>query len=380
MEQNKKILFSAPVLKEKEIGKRWYLEFYVQLPGGVRQRIKLSAGINRGKTVDQRRTLADRVLKNWDPHKYYSGGSNAKLPVLAGKDERLIIEIEQFIKSQTSWKFRTIQTYRTILNDFYRWLRNHSRNNISPASFSSDDASSYAKYLIESGHSNVTHNSRKAFLFSVWKYWQVYKPDLNVIRNPWQAVRSLPDTKKPKKIFTISEKKLLKDYISKQHPQLMFFIEYAYYCFLRPPAELRMLKVGDHDLVNNIINVSASSSKTNKKRVHAIPKVFQDRVNQLRGFDVNFYVFGKGGVPGPIPLPKNRMINLHRQVLDELGFGNSYSLYSWRHTAACELYIASKDIKLVQMAMAHTSVATTERYLRGLGVVNDQRLFDRMEL
>ncbi len=380
MERNKKILFSPPVLKEKNIEERWYFAFNALLPAGKKERVKVSCGINRGKTVEERRSLASQVLSTWDPWKYYKGAVPDIVPVPAGKSETLIIAIEQFFKDQITWKLRTKQTYRTILNDFYRWLRLNQCSNLCPVGFTSDHAHRYTRFLQESSYSNVTFNSRKAFLFSIWDHWRIYKPKLQVNRNPWEAIRTLPDTKIPKKIFTPAEKAMLKEFITKQYPDLMFFIEYAYYSFLRPPSEIRGLKVGDHDFNNYVINVTATNSKTNLHRVHPIPTVFQNKLKHLVGIDGNHFVFGRNGGTGPEPLPKNRMIDLHRKVLDRFGFSKQYALYSWRHTAACELYLKTHDIKLVQMAMGHSSVATTERYLRNLGVLNDPRLFDRSEL
>lgn len=377
MKGNKKILFSKPVLREKRIEERWYIYCVATLPGGVKHKIKVYAGINRGTTIEARKRLADTILSGWDPEKYFRWDKPQSIPVV-NKNEKLILLINQFYNDQLDWKIRTRQTYRTILNVFYRWLRNNSLNNIMPANFSTDNAREFMREQVSVYHvSNSTFNARKAFLYSVWDHWRIYCRHFKIIQNPFEAIRSLPESKTPKKIFTVEDRTLIKNYVSKHHPDLMLFIEYAYYTFLRPPAEIRALQVGDHDFDKWTITVSSKKSKTNKRRKHAVPTVFQTSIAHFQQMNSDFFVFGAGGKPGKFPMAKNRMIELHRRVMDHLGFSSDYSLYSWRHTAACEMYLEKQDIRLVQQAMQHSSIATTEKYLRNLGALDDPRLYER---
>ena len=51
--------------------------------------------------------------------------------------------------------------------------------------------------------------------------------------------------------------------------------------------------------------------------------------------------------------------------------GPGHTIYSFRHTAAINLYRNTKDIGLLQRIMDHTEITTTMTYLRGLGELNE---------
>ncbi|MNL18762.1 hypothetical protein D3C87_1399200 [compost metagenome] len=52
------------------------------------------------------------------------------------------------------------------------------------------------------------------------------------------------------------------------------------------------------------------------------------------------------------------------------------TLYSFRHTAAINVYRKTKDLHILQQLLQHSNMIVTLNYLRGLGEVNDERLRD----
>ena len=48
----------------------------------------------------------------------------------------------------------------------------------------------------------------------------------------------------------------------------------------------------------------------------------------------------------------------------------NHTLYSFRHTAAINLYMKTKDLYKVQQAMGHSSMSVTLTYMRSLGLIN----------
>jgi integrase len=49
-----------------------------------------------------------------------------------------------------------------------------------------------------------------------------------------------------------------------------------------------------------------------------------------------------------------------------------HTIYSFRHTAAIDLYRRTRDVSLLQRIMGHVEITTTMTYLRGLGELNEQ--------
>jgi len=124
--------------------------------------------------------------------------------------------------------------------------------------------------------------------------------------------------------------------------------------------------------------VPRSASKT-FRRIHLIPETFQSRVAQLKGLPLNYYVFSPSLEPGLHPVKDYRMQKRFREILNELGYSNEYSMYSWHHTSASDLYNQYHDVYLVKEAMQHEDVGVTEGYLRALGVFKDKRLYKRID-
>jgi integrase len=50
------------------------------------------------------------------------------------------------------------------------------------------------------------------------------------------------------------------------------------------------------------------------------------------------------------------------------------TLYSFRHTAAIDVFRRTKDVYMVQKMMGHSSVVVTLKYLRSLGEFNAEEL------
>ena len=52
------------------------------------------------------------------------------------------------------------------------------------------------------------------------------------------------------------------------------------------------------------------------------------------------------------------------------------TIYSFRHTAAVDVYRRTKDVNLLKSLLGHSSIMVTLKYLRGLGEYNEEVLKD----
>lgn len=362
MHQGQQLSFSKPVLKNKS--DRWYLQWTIIYPGGIHVRQKRSFGINRGKSKREKIKLAQQAIKNFKPENYLT---NIK-PV-----EKSVIEhdtIAQYLKHHKAfWKKKTYGTYKTKLKIFSSWLQDKK---IDPKKLNSRQAFSFIEYLIvKRKSSHTTCNAYRATLWQMFAFWPETKK-----QNPFDGIKNFPDSKIGKKAFSSEQRNLLIDHVRLEDPYLFTFICFMHYCFLRPD-EIRNLKISNIDWTQQTIQLPYTNSKTNRNRIHAIPPVFFGHLKYLRQYDPANYVFGQQLTPSKKPVGESFWSRRMIRILKGYKFNTNFSLYSWRHTAAVELYKKHKDIRLVQLAMQHTTVNTTERYLRSLGVLEDVRLFDR---
>ena len=73
----------------------------------------------------------------------------------------------------------------------------------------------------------------------------------------------------------------------------------------------------------------------------------------------------------------------YRQVLNSLNFDDHFTLYSWKHTGNVTAYKNGIDIYAIMKQNGHTSIDTTMKYLKTLGLIIDidfTNKFDKISL
>ncbi len=154
------------------------------------------------------------------------------------------------------------------------------------------------------------------------------------------------------------------------------------YCLLIRPIELMRLQRKHLDFKNKIVRIPGIASKTDFARHPKIAQVFFDFliVNNYESLPPHFYLFGDMLKPAAkITLHEDRrkrmMENMHLKVcrmLRKIGifFEVKQRMYSWKSTGAIDLFRAGVKMKFIQMQSGHTSIATTEIYLKSLGAMD----------
>jgi integrase len=155
-------------------------------------------------------------------------------------------------------------------------------------------------------------------------------------------------------------------------PQLALACRFEYYCGLRPGKEIRLMRIYDLDLRDGVgkVRISYETAKTNRTRNVVIPDVFLDyllKTWKLNDYPDNYYVFGKNGVPAPECVGKNSLRFRFNKFREQLKLPTENKLYSMKHTGA--VTIAEQGVALINIRdhLGHTSVSTTEHYLRRHG-------------
>lgn len=360
----KKFSFTVPVLRRNS--KRWYFEWHIILPGGVRYRKKCYGGINTGKTADEREQLAAAWLKQFDPHDHLDIGPKKKKV----KSSTLHQKLQRYLDDhRDGWKHSTYKHSAGRLQLFSDWCASNCAT-VPIEKIDSRNAKLFMRWLNDVHHvSTTTHNHYRALLFTVYRRWRVKE-------NPFELVHRFPENKTPQKAFTPEQRLQLTEWMREHDAELFLFVGFMYYTFLRP-NEIRNLRVNEVDLTAKIVTVPGLKSKTNKTVTHKIPDVFFDQIKFLNFHHQQDFVFGYDGVSGPTRHGRDRYMRRLRVALDHFNFSSKYSLYSWRHTGAINLYEQYHDIYLVCEALGHTSVDMTKKYLRNFHMLDDPRLAKR---
>lgn len=124
------------------------------------------------------------------------------------------------------------------------------------------------------------------------------------------------------------------DHFENNDPYLALFIKFVGYNFLRP-VEVTRLKVGDLDLENKLLSVWVKQGKNKIKR---IPDAIIEELSKYDLSKKTNYVFGLKGIGEKWDRPpSSRRQTISKRItkiIRELGYGDGYVLYSFRHTFA----------------------------------------------
>lgn len=328
-----------------DIDKRWCVE-YVDTQGKRKRKY-----IPKCDSLKERKVLAQQILK--------------EVEILANMDcsksiqDSILLEVE---KRKDSWRVKTYQCKMSKINAFLRFMKakEWTEENVSKFFLSLKlNPSTYNDYM---------RHIRQALVWCDLDHLMSKVDKRNI--NPVPAC-----------YFTESQRKMLVKAMEQENPELLFFVQFVYYCFLRPRSELRLLKVGDVILEEKKIVVPGPISKNKKQQYIAIPDAFYPvLVEKLKNRMPTEYLFYFKDKYKPVGY--NTLGRQHRELLESLNFDTErYKMYSWKHTGAVASVRAGIHIKQLQIQLRHHSLDQVDAYLRQLGVSdlgNLQKLFPEM--
>ena len=342
---NKKNFFK---LNDKggHLNKRWFIYWNIDS-----KRFKRYGSINRAKTKEERYKLAEELIKALEKE-FDLGDIKRKPDPTFGKIEKYLLFRKKI------WRHKTYQSIKSHFTIFKNWLGYRPIN--------SRNIQNFYDHLIHKGLNPTTYNNYTRGMTMVFKA-------LNI---PCPTPERLKNSPSPAGYFVPSQIRYLSQEIPKFDEDLWFFVQFVYYCFLRPGRELRLLKVGDILLEEKKILVRSENSKNKKQQYVTIPKVFLPTVQKhIENRKPMGYVFYRGSED--VSVSRDYYSKLHRKCLLKLGFDTKrYKLYSWKHTGAVMAVKAKIHIKQLQIQLRHHSLDQVNQYLRQLGVEDIGDLHD----
>jgi len=316
-----------------DLSQKWYLEWYE----GPKRRRKYGR-INREKTYKGRMAAADSFAEEL---------SLSLLPTKHVEQYR----VEEYIASKVGeWRPSTITNHRSMVKVFFEWMgdREVTRANVE----------AFFVYLKKVRHT-TTYNHYRAELDRL--FTAVDRPNLFI------NVQRLRTHKTPARYFQPHQVERLKKVISEKDPQLWLYIQFVYYCFIRPGRELPKLTAGDIMLHERKIYIPGSKSKNKKTQYVSIPDAFFPKLSFIYDMGPGQYLFTQRWNKEK-PIGRHTMSRRHREILTDLKFGKGYCLYSWKHTGAIQAIKAGIGVKELQIQLRHHSLDETDKYLRQMGV------------
>lgn len=304
---------------------------------------RIRAYVPTAKTVKERIVLANEILKKVE--------KELKGLTTLGLKAKIYKELEN---RKPTYRRKTYQCKKSKLDIFTNWMYGKEWDTATVHNF-------FVDYLTkEKKLCNTTYNDYIVHVKEALGWCGMADLMERVVKRRAQPT--------PAGYFTESQRAHLVDSMRKRNPDLLFFVQFIYYCFIRPGTELRLLKVGDLILEERKICIPSSISKNKKQQYVAIPDAFLEVVREkIKGRNPSEYLF-KGAKRGA-PMGMNSCCRLHQKLLKDLGYDiKRYKLYSWKHTGAVAAVRAGVSLKHLQIQLRHHSLDQVDAYLRQLGV------------
>lgn len=287
------------VYAPSDLTKKWFL--FWKHDG---KRIRKYGNINAGATIEERWVLAER----------YAEELCAQLVGTKSATQQLIDDY--IARKELEWRKSTTTNVRGIVGKLFEWLDGRQLTN--------ETAQAFFLHLKIERHPTTYNNYR------VWLRKIATDTKLHGLMAGIEPMKSV---KTPKRYFQPHQVTRLKAKIAAEDPELWLYIEFVFYCFLRPSRELPRLQAGEVMMDERKIFVPAEKSKNNKNQYISIPDSLFGRLDFIYDLAPADYVF-RSKRDASKPIGRNEMNKRHAAFLKALNFGAGYSLYSWKHTGA----------------------------------------------
>jgi integrase len=199
-----------------------------------------------------------------------------------------------------------------------------------------------------------------------------------LLQEPILLVKNTSTRRTKSKLHKIYEPEQLRavlGYLKEHHQHLYLCCLITFGCFLRPHKEVRKLTAGHFKKDISEIHLSGSENKGRKVRVVYVPDYVKQELEQLLpSLKSTDNIFSRDLQPYNEAYFNTAWTRAWRKM-HQLGIvEKNHTIYSFRHTAAVDVYRRTKDVNLLKSLLGHSSIMVTLKYLRGLGEYNEEVL------
>jgi len=199
-----------------------------------------------------------------------------------------------------------------------------------------------------------------------------------IIDKPLSAVKRTEPRRTKAKLHKAYDKEQLKpifEYLKVKNHNLYLCCLLTYGAWLRPHEEVRLLTKGHFKNEFTEIHLSGNENKGGKVRVVYVPDYIQDELKSiLNALNADDNIFSRQPKPFNDAYFNTQWKRIWDKMFAEGLVFKNQTMYSFRHTAAVDVFKRTKDVYLLQKLLGHSSIMVTLKYLRSLGEFNSEEL------
>lgn len=369
--------------------KRWYVYFYFRNPKTNKmEKFKDYCKINTYKTVAERKQVGKAWVDSFTLMLNQGMNPFTKTPVKRKTKIKTFEEITYTVKAGLdyaynnklgSWKAATANDYKTRLGVFMDWITLNKLDKLDISELKEIHIIAFMNWLIAPapkgrGVGGTSQDNYKRCLSGL--FGKLVKDKL-IVKNIVAEIETKKDDPIKNTPFTGYEVIAIRDYLLQHDKQLYHFIQFVIYTFLRP-REIIRLKVSDINLREKYLRVE---TKTQRKQIKKLVGPVLDWLEEIHidnlPSDANLFTnLGSYFVWTASEKSKvDHFGNRFAKVKEKLKFNGDYGIYSFRHTAAMDLFHAfmkqgmteHESILKLMPITGHATEAALRKYLREIG-------------
>lgn len=369
--------------KQKALKKEWFVYFSFRNPKTnlLEKQAFIKGGANRFKTKEERFDILEvyrrnllRILKEgYNPYEVEDTHHEA----MSVKDAiKFGLELKQNTMNDNSFI-----RFKSRIKRFEKYL---AEKGFTYRQIASVDKAVVVNYLNDVQFSSSPRN-RNNTRTDICTLFQVFEDNGIVSQNFVSKIKLLKAPPKRNKTYTESKLDILYKYLEGTDSNLLLFIKFVSYNFLRP-IEVCRLKVGDIDLAERTLVVKAKNKLVKQK---IIPSILIEELAFLKNYPADCYIFTPNGYPSDWEATddnrRDYFTKRFKEVKDlftkkakagEENFfelNSDYGIYSFRHTFITKIYremrksLTPYETKSrLLLITGHNTMVALEKYLRDI--------------
>lgn len=350
-------------------GARWYVDYStVNLQTGEETRRRQDFDLNKIPDLTVRKEVGERLVKYLTVFLDVRAHVQPICTTKQADDAPTVRQaVQKAIEVKTSGpRKNTHKTYRSIGGIFLSWIEERQYAGTPLPEFGRKQCRAFFDYLqTRKAYRGCTLNNYLTALRILWG--EMISREM-CRENPWKMIKSVRVEEKRRRPFTPDERRIVAAEIEKTDYWLFRGLLLQFFCYVRP-VELCRLRFRNFMLSKGLLKVESYQSKTWIARWITLPAsilpYFLDGVFDQQ--PANFYVFGRGIVPGIAPTNEHRMYRRHRNILEQLredgrlGALDGLTWYSWKDTGI-SMHSRKTSLLATKDQAGHTSTDMTLIY------------------